>query len=395
MKNIVVIFGSRSTEHDISILTALQVIGAADKNKYNIVPIYISQTGKWFSGKALLDTKFYSKPNYKKLTEVAILPCDNFLYIKKFGKYKKYLKVDSAIISCHGKNGEDGTVQGLFELAQIPYTSGGVLASSVGLDKQKMKEIFVANKIPVCDYKVVNKAGFESEKLDLKDINFPVIVKPNSLGSSIGISVCNDAEELYEALKLVFCFDDVALVEKYIKNLKEVNISVLGDKNDMICSVTEQPVSNGILSFEKKYLSNSTKQVNVSKTNKTVGTKNGMQSMGRIIPADITKKQESTIKNLAKKIFAVTKSKGVVRIDFIIDTDTQKVYANEINTIPGSFAFYLWEKSGISFSKLIDRLIEIAENSKKESNKLTTSFMSSVLSGTNINLQKWQKCHFM
>ena len=380
-KNIIVIFGSRSTEHDISILTALQGISAADKNKYNVLPIYISQAGKWFSGKTLLDTNFYKKINYKKLTEVAILPCDNFLYIKKFGKYKKYAKVDSAIISCHGKNGEDGTVQGLLELAQIPYTSGGVFASSVGLDKQKMKELFVANKIPICDYKVINRTDFESKKLDFKSVNFPVIVKPNSLGSSIGISVCNNAEELSEALKLVFCFDDVALVEKYIKNLKEVNISVLGDQRNMICSVTEQPVSKGILSFEKKYLADSLKIT-------PQGTKNGMQSMGRIIPADITKKQENTIKNLAKKIFAVTRSKGVVRIDFMIDTDTQKVYANEINTIPGSFAFYLWEKSNISFSELINRLIEIAENSKKETDKLTTTFMSSVLSGTNINLQK-------
>ena len=381
MKNIVVIFGSRSTEHDISVLTAMQVISAMDKKKYNVVPIYISSTGKWFAGSALLDTKFYTKPNYKKLNEVVILPCNNYLYIKKFGKYRKHIKIDLAIISCHGKNGEDGTVQGLLELAQIPYTSGGVFACSAGLDKQKMKELFLANKIPVCEYQVISRADFESKSISFDKINFPVIVKPNSLGSSIGISVCKNKDELLEALKLVFCFDDVALVEKYIKNLKEVNISVLGDNNNMTCSITEQPVSNGVLSFEKKYFAENSKTANR-------GTKNGMQSMGRIIPADITKGQEKTINNLAKKIFAITRSKGVVRIDFMIDVDTQKVYANEINTIPGSFAFYLWEKSGISFAELIDRLIDIAENSKNEDDKLTTTFMSSVLSGTNINLQK-------
>ena len=380
-KNLVVIFGSRSTEHDISVLTAMQVISGVDKKKYSVLPVYISNAGKWYTGRALLDTQFYAKPDYKRVKEVVILPCDNYLYIKKFGKFKRYAKVDCVIVSCHGKNGEDGTLQGLLELAQIPYTSGGVFASSVGLDKQKMKEIFAANKIPVCDYKVISKADFESEEFDFKDINFPVIVKPNSLGSSIGISVCKSQEQLLEALKLVFCFDGVALIEKYIENLKEVNISVLGDENNMYCSITEQPVSKGILSFEKKYFAESSKT-------ELQGTKNGMQSMGRIIPADITKKQKKTIENLAKKIFAVTRSKGVVRIDFMIDCDTKKVYANEINTIPGSFAFYLWEKSGINFSVLIDKLIEIAETSKKETDKLTTIFLSSVLSGTNINLQK-------
>ena len=380
-KNLVVIFGSRSTEHDISILTALQVMSAADKSKYNVIPTYISQTGKWYTGRALLDTDFYKNFDIKKVKEVAVLPCDNFLYIKKFDKFKRLQKIDCVIVSCHGKNGEDGTLQGLFELAQIPYSSAGVFASSVGLDKQKMKEIFVANNIPICDYKVITKNDFVNKKFDFESVQFPVVVKPNSLGSSIGISVCDDLEKLTEALQLVFCFDTVALIETCVQNLKEVNISVLGNQEDVMCSVTEEPLSKGLLSFDKKYLKSTTKgQIN--------GTKKGMQNLDRVIPANITKKQERIIKDLAIKIFKATNSRGVVRIDFMIDTEINKIYANEINTIPGSFAFYLWEKSGISFPKLIDRLVEIAEDNKKDNDKLTTTFVSSVLSGTNINLQK-------
>ena len=388
MKNLVVIFGSRSTEHEISILTALQVISAIDKHKYHVTPIYISQTGEWFIGKRLLDTKFYSNFRPKELRRVAILPCDNCLYLKKFGKYKKLFKIDCVIIACHGKNGEDGTLQGLLELSQIPYTSGGVFACSIGLNKQKMKEIFMQNNIPVCEYSVVTKSDFEGNKFDAKNTVFPVVVKPNCLGSSIGISVCNNLEELYDALKLVFCFDDVALIETCVQNLKEVNISVLGDSNSAICSVTEQPLAKGLLSFEKKYMSGKIKQKSRTKTSQALGTKNGMQNLDRIIPAKITKKQEKTIKDLALKIFRVTNSKGVVRIDFMIDEKLGRIYANEINTIPGSFAFYLWEKSGIDFQLLIDKLVQIAENSKKQSDKLTSTFVSSVLNNTNINLIK-------
>ena len=371
-KNIAVIFGGESTEHDISILTAIQVMNALDKQKYNLLPIYISSDGNWFFGNKLTDIKFYKNFSQKKVQQVAILPCDNHMFVKKFGRYKKACKIDCAILSCHGKNGEDGTLQGLLELAHIPYTSGGVFASSVGLNKQKMKELFIANKIPICDYQVMTKTEFENNQIYVQKIDFPVVVKPNSLGSSIGISVCKDAEQLTDALKLAFCFDNVVLIEKCIQNLKEVNISVLGTVENHICSETEQPVSKGLLSFEKKYLAGRTKKM-------PSGTKNGMQNADRIIPADITKKQKKTIENLAIKIFKATNSKGVVRIDFLIDEISGKVYANEINTIPGSFAFYLWQKSSITFDKLIDKLIEIALMEHRHKQTLTNKFSSSVL----------------
>lgn len=385
-KNIAVIFGGESTEHDISILTGIQVANALDKQKYNLIPIYIDQKGNWFYGNELLNIKFYANFNQKKVKKVVILPTNSHLFIEKFGKYKEFMNLDCAILACHGKNGEDGTLQGLLELSHIPYSSSGVFASSVGLNKVKMKELFFANKIPICKYQVVEKFEFEKNKFEFENLIFPVIVKPCNLGSSIGISVCQNQYELKKALELAFLFDDVAIIEECIKNLKEVNISVLGNKQDAICSVTEQPISKGLLSFEKKYMSTRSKSSNCgTKTQKEFsGTKNGMQNIDRIVPADITKNQEKRIKDLALKIFEITNSKGVVRIDFMIDNDTGKVYANEINTIPGSFAFYLWQKSGINFEKLLDKVIEIAIDDKNKKENLTTIFNSSVLNQTTI-----------
>ena len=227
---------------------------------------------------------------------------------------------------------------------------------------------------------------------DIKDIykkiDFPLVVKPNTLGSSIGISLVKNADELKDAIDLAFKFDDNVIIEKCVENLKEVNIAVLGDMDECIVSMTEEVTnSGGLLSFEKKYLSQNgksnqtdfNKKMCNSSPQKLGGAKNGMQNLDRIMPAKITRKQAKEIEFLAKNIFEVTKSKGVVRIDFMIDTKTGKVYANEINCIPGSFAFYLWQKQGIGFDKLAEKLIEIAKKSNKKKEKLLSVFESNVI----------------
>ncbi len=393
-----IIFGGKSTEHDISILTALQVMSAVNKEKYNLFPIYITNDGKWFFGDNLLDTKFYLNFDKKTLKEVSILPNSKYLFVKKFNKYKQFAKIDCAIISCHGKNGEDGTIQGLLELGGIPYSSSGVDGSAIGLDKSLMKQIFAYNKIPITKFIEVTKKEFETEKdiflKILSKVDLPVVVKPNRLGSSIGISICKTQEELFEAMHLAFMFDEKVLVEKLVENLKEVNISVLGDSENAILSVTEEVQNKGFLSFDKKYLSSSPSKIKNDKKQNDIenknlfGSKNGMQNMDRIIPANLTKTEQKQIEELSKKIFKCLNSKGVVRIDFMIDTKSRKVYANEINTIPGSFAFYLWEKSGIKFPDLIDKLVDIAEKHQKKSDSLTTTFTSSVLNQNQINFKK-------
>ena len=422
-KNVVIIYGSKSTEHDISVLSALQIYNAIDKSRYSVDLIYIGHNGKWFLGDKLANIKSYLNFNKKGLKRVTILPGDDFLYLQKIGGFRRLKKVDCAVLSLHGKNGEDGTIQGLLELSNIPYTSSGVLGSAVSLDKITMKMLFKQNKISITDYCYLTKEEYENESFNIETITqkicFPVVVKPNSLGSSIGISIATNLEELFEGLKLAFLFDEKAIIEKKVDNLKEVNIAVLGSGKDCILSETEEVKNgSGILSFEKKYLnSNPTKKVkndenfnknieiyekNKEKTQKNcnfneilqnsnikeinnngikIGTlcKNGMQNLGRIIPANITETQKSQIEKMAKKIFEITNSKGVVRIDFMIDQKSKKVYANEINTIPGSFAFYLWNGLGLDFEKLADRLISIAIEEHNKKQKLISVFNSSVL----------------
>lgn len=404
-KNLAVIFGGKSTEHDISIITANQLMNAVDTQKYNLIPVYIADSGEWYSGNRLLDLNFYAHFNKKQVSQVAILPHSKMLFKKNFGKFKEYLKIDCAIISCHGKGGEDGSVQGLLELAGIPYQSSGILGSAIGLDKYAMKQIFRQNKIPIVEFVHITKEEYDEFPDLTYKLSLPVIVKPNSLGSSIGISICKTDEEFQEALKLAFLFDDVVIVEKLIENLKEVNVSVLGDKKEVFVSETEEVINSGFLSFDKKYLQNGQKTTkngakmpqNSQNSNKKSYNKlfcaetnnlSGMQNMGRIIPANITKTQKNKIKNLAQKIFECTKSKGVIRIDFMIDQSTGKVYANEVNTIPGSFAFYLWEKSGINFVTLVDKLVHIAENDALQKSKLTSTFASSVLSQSTNQISK-------
>lgn len=396
-KNIMVIFGGKSTEHDISILSAMQVFEALDNAKYEIYPIYITKNSKWFYGEKLSKLETFKNFSTKNLSEVAILPSSDMLFVKKLGMFKPFRKIDCAFIIMHGMNGEDGTLQGLLELANIPYTSSGVLASSVGIDKHIQKIMFEKLGVPVVPYFALTKYEYLklNKKVKLENFVFPVVVKPNRLGSSIGISLCKNHKELKNALDLAFKFDDTVVVEKAVKKIKEVNISVLGYKDDILLSTTEEPItSHDLLTFNDKYLGNgkvkgekreATKKCantiavpNGSKV-KTSGVKNGMQSLSRIVPANVDNKTKVLVYNYAKTIFKGLNCKGVIRIDFMFDETKKVLYVNEVNTIPGSLAFYLWEYKGISFKAELDKIIEIALEEHKDKNSKTFVFESKVL----------------
>lgn len=393
-KNIMVIFGGKSTEHDISILSSLQAIDAFDKKKYEIYPVYITKQSQWLYGKKLKKIDTFRNFNYKNLKQVAILPCSDMLFIKKFGKYVPFKKIDCAFIIMHGMNGEDGSLQGLMELSNIPYSSCGVLASSVGLDKIVQKKLFESLHIPVVPYLTLSKIEYEklNKKIKLEGITFPVVVKPNRLGSSIGISLCNNNKQLLKALELAFKFDDFVVIEKAIKKLKEINISVLGYKDDIKLSVTEQPLTNHeLLTFTDKYCSGKNggkikktplkMEHNFAKKQNNLGggIKNGMQSLSRIVPARIDAETNNLVKKYAKDIFIGLKCKGVIRIDFMFDETKKVLYVNEVNTIPGSLAFYLWEFKGISFSDELDYIVNIALEEYKDKNKKTFVFNGNVI----------------
>lgn len=376
MKNIVVIFGGKSTEHDISIISAFQVMQNLNRKKYNIIPVYISKNSKWFYGKKLFSLNSFKNFSTKGLSEVSILPNSNFLFKKSIAGYIKFKKIDVVIPVLHGMNGEDGTIQGLLELSNIPYSSCGVLSSSIGMDKVVMKKFFESIDIPICEYQTILKYELPDFKESDLLIDFPIIIKPANLGSSIGISMCNNFNELLEGLKVAFSFDNKVVIEKAIVNLKEINISVVGYKNQIEVSVTEEPKSwHEFLNFEDKYISNATK--NSSKSGAT--SSKGMATNKRIIPARISKKNIQLIENYSRRIFKKLDCKGVIRIDFMYDKLYKKLYCNEINTIPGSFAFYLWQENGVSFTHLLDKLVEIAIKSNEDKKFLCYDFESKVL----------------
>lgn len=369
-QRVLVIFGGRSTEHDISIISGLQVYENLDREMFEPVIVYIDSEGKWWSGEGLKRIDTYKNFSSKKLTEVAILPCSKKLFKRRFNGFIPLFDVDCAFIVMHGMNGEDGTLQGLLELSQIPYTSSGVLSSSVGMDKVMMKRVFNDLGLPILPYFEISRFQYEkmSSAYKLEKIAFPVIVKPAKLGSSIGITICKKQKDLTRALELAFKFDDCVVVERAVIKLKEVNISVLGFQDDIELSVIEQPVtSNLFLTFQDKYC----------KKSKT----RGMENLTRKIPADIDDDMKTKLQEYAKIAFRGLNCKGVVRIDFIIDEEEKELYINEINTIPGSLSFYLWDKKQIDFRLLLTKLYQIAIRDSEERKKQIFVFQSSVLNG--------------
>jgi D-alanine-D-alanine ligase len=372
--NIGVMFGGRSVEHEVSIITGIQVIENIDKSKYEVIPIYVSKEGDWYTGKELLELKNFNdmKELLSKVRKVFLPPIPGlarlFFYPFKsrlFNKEAESLKVDVIFPALHGMHGEDGTVQGLFKLANIPFVGCGVMASSVGMDKIIMKDIFKANGIPIVNYTWLLRKEYESKKENVisdieQQLKYPMFVKPANLGSSIGISKARDRKQLMSAIEVAIRYDRKVIIEEGVEDLIEINCSVLGNDDEINASVCEQPVSwEDFLSFDDKYM-------------RSEGSK-GMKSATRKIPAPIPEKKSEEIKKLSLKVFKVLDCAGVSRIDFLMNKNTMEVYVNEINTIPGALAFYLWEPEGIKFKELIDRLIQIAlKNHENENNNIYT-----------------------
>ena len=393
MKKLGVIFGGVTCEHDVSVVSGLQLIENVNKSKYEVVPIYIHSNGEWYTGSELLDSKIYKEfdKHESKLKKAIIPPNQKGLLIFDKGLFakNKFIELDVVIPAMHGMNGEDGTLQGLLELANIPYSSSGVLGSSVGMDKILMKKVFEAHNLPVLPYTYFIRDEWNENKNAVLEkiesqITYPMFVKPSNLGSSIGISKAKDREGLINAIEIAVNYDSRVIVEKGVENLIEINCSALGYGEDVNTSVCEQPVNwEEFLTFEDKYMrgskgAKSAKSSNES-TNKLGVKQGGMENMDRRIPANIPDKQTKEIQELTKKAFKSLNSKGVVRIDYIIDKTENKVYMNEINTIPGSFSFYLWKHNGLEYPELIDKLVEIAEKANEEKNKNNYTYESNII----------------
>lgn len=388
--NIGVFFGGKSTEHEISCITANQAIQAINKEKYNVLPIYISKNGEFYTGEALFDIANYAKcvSNPEEvLTKVCIYKDGPLVKVDPIKNiFKKTQTIDVAFNAVHGTNVEDGTLAGFLQMLDIPYTSCDVLGGALGQDKAAMKDVFKAEDIPMVDYFVVYNSDFDANNKKYiekaKKMKFPLIAKPANLGSSVGIEVIESIDEFNEKINNCLQYDFKIVVEKMIKNLKEVNISVIGNNENARVSVIEE-VTNGFLDYNKKYLPNGSKAGSKKLPNKTgkIGASKGMASTARKIPAQLTKTQQKTIEETALKVFRVLNANGCVRIDFMIDNKTKKVYCNEINTIPGSLSFYLWKEVGLSFEDECDELIQNALNRYAKRSNKTYSFDTNILEG--------------
>lgn len=377
--NVAVFFGGRSVEHEISVISALQAINAFNQEKYNIVPVYISKQGRWYTGPDVLDIRNYKDLNslVEKSEEVFMRPeyGDYNLYRANPGggffskKNPVVAELHVAIPVLHGSHGEDGMFEGLLETIGIPFAGCDTLSSANGMDKITMKMILRSEDIPVVDYVWFTDkewiSGREAliEKIENK-LGYPVIVKPANLGSSVGIGKASDRESLIEKVDNAAKFSQRLIVEDMVEDMMEINCSVLGDCDDHQSSVCEEPISKGdFLSYEEKYGG---------------GAKAGMQASEKRIPADIPEDMSKEIQRLAGETFRVLSCHGVSRIDVMVDRKNGNIYVNEINTIPGSLSYYLWEESGISFTQLMDKLVELALRRKRETDRKTFTYDANI-----------------
>ncbi len=360
MKNIAVVFGGKSVEHDISIITGLQVVSTL-KEKYNIIPIYISRDGVWLTGDKLLLPDSFKNFCITKTWECYLKPHSKFLFIKKLLK-TKIIKLDSIILCLHGVNGEDGSIQGFLDLTQIPYVSSGVLGSAVTMDKAVQKMLFLQNGIKTPRFLFFYENEYKTKKSKIlekikKELGETVVVKPDRAGSSIGVKVCSSKKEIVEAIDLALYYDNKVIVEEKIDDFREINIACFGRNDEINLSCLEEVISSGgLLSFEQKYISS--------------------EETTRIVDVRLDEKTENEIKEIAQKAFYISELSGVCRMDFFV-TKNGEVLLNEINSIPGSMANYLFKD--ISFFEMLEKLMQYGVNRFVERQNLTYLYKSDAL----------------
>lgn len=364
-----IIIGGKTVEHEVSIITGLQVLDNIDKEKYDPRIIYIQKDGKWFIGNSLHDINNFKNKKFEDAYEV-LLGFENgklILYphpnIKQglFGKKYNTYEIDVVFPAVHGTNVEDGALHGIFQMNKVPCAFGSVLSSAVGMDKVIMKKVFQSYNLPVVNYTWFYRSNWENDKekilSDIEKIDYPLIVKPANLGSSIGISKAANKDELINCLEVAMAYDRKVIVEKCIENAREINCAVMGFENDLTSSLCEEPIGwKEFLTYEDKY-------VNESK---------GVSGDKRRIPADLDNEVTEKIKILAKIAFKSIDCCGNSRIDFLYDGNN--IYVNEINTIPGSIAFYLWEGMGVTFTQMITKIIEFAIKQQDQRDINTVSY---------------------
>lgn len=383
-----VIYGGESVEHEVSVISAMQAMNKLDQEKYEIIPIYITKDREWYTGEMLKDIEVYQDLSLiKKYGKNVVLYCNNgsFVLQKKTFPKSVVAEVDIILPIVHGTNVEDGGLQGYLQTIGVPFVGSDVYASVVGQDKVFMKDIWKNAKLPMTDYvwfyDVDYKQDSDAVIEKVEKLAYPVIVKPATTGSSVGIAVCSKREELVEAIDDAIQYDKKILVEEVVENLKEVNIAVMGNYEYQKVSEIEEVLSgNKFLTYADKYIGDGKGKLKGAKV-PMKGTSKGMASANRKLPAELPDKVRKEVEEVAVEAFKTLGSSGNSRIDFLVDEKKNKVYINEINSIPGSLAFYLWEAKGIDFSTILDEMINIGVKDYKKRVSKTHSFETNILKG--------------
>lgn len=376
--NVGVAFGGRSVEHDVSIITGLQAVAALSE-RHRPVPVYIARSGRWFTGEALKDLAVYQRDGGDPNAEMIALDLHGGRLLRaaeggsllRGRRAPEPVRLDAVVLATHGTQGEDGCLQGALELAQLPYVGPPVGAAAAAMDKVLTKAVLAQAGLPALAHVALRRADWEADRDGClararESFDFPLYVKPASLGSSVGVSRCEGDAALADALQLAFELDRVCLLEPAAQGGIEVNCAAIGRPGVRArASVCEQPVASaGLLSFEDKYMRS--------------GKPEGMKSAQRLIPAPIGEALTERVRQLACAAFAAFGCAGVTRVDFLIDAQ-ERVYINELNTIPGSFSFYLWEPAGLPFGELLDELLDLALADHHEKQRTTTVFDTNLL----------------
>lgn len=386
MKTVAVIFGSRSAEHDISIVTALSAIirPLEASRQFKVEAVYIAKDGSWYWDEKLKDIKLYQSgeiDEFMRKSPKVQLQFDGGLTLVKSNKFtgrNAHKKIDVVFPATHGTHGEDGELMGLLEMANVPYVGCDVPSSVIAMDKVLSKQVAKTNQILTSETVYFPKNDYDKYHEDIlktikKNLKMPLFVKPARLGSSIGITKVENERELVNAIEVAFHYDDKVLVEEAVQNLIEVTVPIMGN-DELTPAMVEQPLSkvDGVFDFETKYM-------NQGKGGKKMGgAKGGAQGYSKI-PADISDDLYQKSLVLAQEVYKAVGCTGVARIDLLIDSKTNKIYFNEINPLPGSLYNHNWRASGVSNVDLVTKLVDLAEKRWSDKQKLSTSFSTNFL----------------
>jgi len=377
-KTIGVFFGSQSPEHDISIITAELIIAGLKGLEYNVVPVYITKKGQWMIGEELGNMKLFTGANKEAESKdrfaqyyIDLEESVGKIVFKKKGLMGKSVSIDLAFPALHGSFGEDGAIQGLFEMLGVPYVGCNVPSSAIAMDKALTKQIMMVSSVPTTKFVVFDKADWKNQESRIKnqvktELKFPVFVKPVHLGSSIGIGKARDEKELEQKIEVAFFYDNKVLVEEAVNDVMDVTCCVIGNETLTASFLQESLYNKDMFGFEEKYL-------------KEGGAQTGKSQSSLVIPARLDEVITKAIQETAKQVYKALGCSGIARVDFLFDKQLNKFFANEVNPLPGTLYHHLWKASGIEFNQLLQKLIAFADENYKQKKEINSTFESSVL----------------